>query len=197
MRSRLNPDGTTPIDPDEAEGLIPLHIRTQSELDAWEQSNIIEGLAWAERQSRRDLLEDAFVRELHRRMFGATWRWAGSYRKSDKNIGVDWRHIPVRLRDLLDDIKVQLADRREPIDQTILRFHHRLVLIHPFANGNGRHARVMADLLAYRQGRPAFSWGRHLLTSASEIRDEYLAALRRADQRDYLPLFRFARSNEI
>lgn len=197
MRSRLNPDGTTPIDPDEAEGLIPLHIRTQSELDAWEQSNIIEGLAWAERQSRRDLLEDAFVRELHRRMFGATWRWAGSYRKSDKNIGVDWRHIPVRLRDLLDDIKVQLADLREPIDQTILRFHHRLVLIHPFANGNGRHARVMADLLAYRQGRPAFSWGRHLLTSASEIRDEYLAALRRADQRDYLPLFRFARSNEI
>jgi Fic-DOC domain mobile mystery protein B len=193
----LNPEGTTPIDPDEAEGLIPLHIRTQSELDAWEQSNIIEGLAWAERQGRRDLLEDAFVRELHRRMFGATWRWAGSYRKSDKNIGIDWRHIPVRLRDLLDDIKVQLADLREPIDQTILKFHHRLVLIHPFANGNGRHARVMADLLAYRQGRPAFSWGRHLLTSASEIRDEYLAALRRADQRDYLPLFRFARSNEI
>ena len=197
MRSRLNPEGTTPIDPDEAEGLIPLHIRTQSELDAWEQSNIIEGLAWAERQGRRDLLEDAFVRELHRRMFGATWRWAGSYRKSDKNIGIDWRHIPVRLRDLLDDIKVQLADLREPIDQTILKFHHRLVLIHPFANGNGRHARVMADLIAYRQGRPAFSWGRHLLTSASEIRDEYLAALRRADQRDYLPLFRFARSNEI
>ena len=197
MRSRLNPEGTTPIDPDEAEGLIPLHIRTQSELDAWEQSNIIEGLAWAERQGLRDLLEDAFVRELHRRMFGATWRWAGSYRKSDKNIGIDWRHIPVRLRDLLDDIKVQLADLREPIDQTILKFHHRLVLIHPFANGNGRHARVMADLLAYRQGRPAFSWGRHLLTSASEIRDEYLAALRRADQRDYLPLFRFARSNEI
>lgn len=197
MRSRLNPEGTTPIDPDEAEGLIPLHIRTQSELDAWEQSNIIEGLAWAERQGRRDLLEDAFVRELHRRMFGATWRWAGSYRKSDKNIGIDWRHIPVRLRDLLDDIKVQLADLREPIDQTILKFHHRLVLIHPFANGNGRHARVMADLLAYRQGRPSFSWGRHLLTSASEMRDEYLAALRRADQRDYLPLFRFARSNEI
>lgn len=197
MRSRLNPEGTTPIDPDEAEGLIPLHIRTQSELDAWEQFNIIEGLAWAERQGLRDLLEDAFVRELHRRMFGATWRWAGSYRKSDKNIGIDWRHIPVRLRDLLDDIKVQLADLREPIDQTILKFHHRLVLIHPFANGNGRHARVMADLLAYRQGRPAFSWGRHLLTSASEIRDEYLAALRRADQRDYPPLFRFARSNEI
>jgi Fic-DOC domain mobile mystery protein B len=197
VRFRTNPDGATPIDPDEAEGLIPLHIRTQSELDAWEQSNIIEGLAWAQRQSRRDLLDDSFVRELHRRMFGATWRWAGSYRKSDKNIGIDWRYIPIRLRDLLDDVKVQLVDLREPIDQTILRFHHRLVLIHPFANGNGRHARVMADLLAYRQGRPAFSWGRHLLTSASEIRDEYLASLRRADGRDYLPLFRFARGGDV
>lgn len=193
----MNPDGTTPIDPDEAQGLIPSHIRTQTELDAWEQTNIIDGLAWAERQSRRELLDDSFVRELHRRMFGATWRWAGSYRKSDKNIGVDWRHIPVRLRDLLEDIKVQLADLREPIDQTILRFHHRLVAIHPFANGNGRHARVMADLLAHRQGRPAFSWGRNLLNSASEIRDEYLAALRSADQRDYLPLFRFARGNQL
>jgi Fic-DOC domain mobile mystery protein B len=189
----LNPDGTTPIDPDEAMGLIPTHIRTQAELDAWEQHNIIEGLAWAQRQIRRELLDELFVRELHRRMFGATWRWAGSFRKSDKNIGIDWHNIPVRLRDLLEDIRAQLADLREPIDQTILKFHHRLVYIHPFANGNGRHARVMADLLAARHGRPAFSWGKNLATPAREIRDAYLAALRKADQRDYLPLFQFAR----
>lgn len=193
MKHLEYPPGATPLDPDEASGLIPDHIRTQSELDAWEQANIIEGLGWARRQKRRELLEEEFVRELHRRMFGSTWRWAGTFRKTDKNIGVDWRYISIRLRDLLEDMKVQLAHAQEPADETILKFHHRLVCIHPFANGNGRHARVMADLLVERVGGISFSWGRTSLVAASNVRDAYLDALRAADQRDYSLLFRFAR----
>lgn len=192
MTGLVYPPGATPLDPDEANGLIPEHIRTQAELDAWEQANILEGLRWAQKQRRRELLDEAFVRELHRRMFGSTWRWAGTYRKTDKNIGVDWRYIPMRLRDLLEDLKVQLAHAHDPVEETILKFHHRLVCIHPFANGNGRHARVMADLLMKRAGRPPFSWGRSSLVAAGEVRDAYIEALRAADQRDYRLLYRFA-----
>lgn len=126
-------------------------------------------------------------------MFGSTWRWAGTFRKTDKNIGVDWRYISMRLRDLLEDVKVQLTNPQEPIDEIILKFHHKLVCIHPFANGNGRHARVMADLLVERFGGKPFSWGRTSLTAASEVRNAYLEALRAADRRDYRFLFQFAR----
>jgi Fic-DOC domain mobile mystery protein B len=189
------PPGATPLDPDEMAGLIPEHVRTQAELDEWEQANIIDGLRWARRQRRRELLEETFVRELHRRMFGSTWRWAGTFRKSDKNIGVDWRYIPMRLRDLLEDVKVQLAHANEAADDIVLKFHHKLVCIHPFANGNGRHARVMADLLIERTGKLPFSWGRTSLAALGETRNAYLDALRAADRRDYSLLFRFARTS--
>jgi len=187
--------GATPLDPDEAAGLIPRHITTQGELNEWEQANILEGVQWALKQKKRDLLDEVFVRELHRRMLSKTWKWAGTYRQTDKNIGADWRQIPVQLRNLLDDAKTQIEFKSFPADALALRFHHRLVWIHPFANGNGRHARLMADLLIQRLGHPAFSWGRESLVTASTNRQSYLAALRAADNRDYQPLFEFARSH--
>lgn len=187
--------GATPLDPDEAAGLIPRHITTQGELNEWEQANILEGVQWALKQKKRDLLDEAFVRELHRRMFSKTWKWAGTYRQTDKNIGVDWRQIPVQLRNLLDDAKTQIEFQSYPADELALRFHHRLVWIHPFANGNGRHARLMADLLIQRLGHPAFSWGGQSLVTANTNRQSYLAALRAADNRDYQPLLEFARSH--
>jgi len=187
--------GATPLDPDEAAGLIPRHITTQGELNEWEQANILEGVQWALKQKKRDLLDEVFVRELHRRMLSKTWKWAGTYRQTDKNIGADWRQIPVQLRNLLDDAKTQIEFKSYPADALALRFHHRLVWIHPFANGNGRHARLMADLLIQRLGHPAFSWGRESLVTASTNRQSYLAALRAADNRDYQPLFEFARSH--
>lgn len=185
--------GATPLDPNEAAGLIPRHIVTQGEINAWEQTNILEGAQWALKQKKRELLDEAFVRELHRRMFGKTWKWAGSFRQSDKNIGIDWRQISVQLRNLLDDIKAQIAGQAYPADELALRFHHRLVSIHPFANGNGRHARLMADLLIMQLGQPAFTWGGESLISASDTRKAYLDALRAADGRDYRLLLTFAR----
>lgn len=194
--------GATPLDPDEAVGLMPKHINTQQDLNEWEQTNILQGMQWAQRQMRRDVLDEAFLRELHRRMFGHTWTWAGAYRKSDKNIGADWRHIPVRLRDLLEDTKAQISFNTYAADEIAVRLHHRLVWIHPFANGNGRHARLAADLLVQRLGQAPFSWGGDQeggdngqgLVEASERRSQYLSALRKADAGDCGALLAFARS---
>jgi Fic-DOC domain mobile mystery protein B len=186
--------GATPLDPDEVAGLIPGHISTQGELNEWEQTNILEGVQWAARQRKRELLSEDFLRELHRRMFGKTWKWAGSFRQTDKNIGVDWRQISVQLRNLLEDVKVQIKLQSYLPDEIALRFHHRLVWIHLFANGNGRHARLAADLLAQKLGRPAFTWGGQSLVKANDARKSYLAALRAADVHVYAGLLVFARS---
>lgn len=187
------PPGATPLDADELASLIPSHITTQGELNEWEQLNILQGEAWARRQ-RKEILDEAFLRQLHKQMFGETWRWAGEFRKSDKNIGVDWLKIGVELRKLLDDVHYQIEHAAYPPDEIATRFHHRLVAIHPFSNGNGRHARQMADLLVERLGQPRFTWGSRSLTNAGETRLRYIAALQAADARDYVPLLAFVRS---
>lgn len=194
MTVKLNhPPGATPLDGDELACLIPGHITTQGELNEWEQLNIVQGENWARKQ-RKEILNEAFLRQLHRQMFGETWKWAGEFRKSDKNIGVDWLKIGVELKKLLDDTHYQIEHASYPPDEIAVRFHHRLVAIHPFPNGNGRHARLTADLLVERLGRPRFTWGRRSLVDASETRQQYIAALQAADNRDIAPLLAFARS---
>lgn len=185
--------GATPLDADELASLIPGHITTQGELNEWEQLNIVQGDTWARKQ-RKEILDEGFLRRLHQQMFGETWRWAGSFRKSDKNIGVDWLQIGVELKKLLDDVRFQVANGSLPLDEIAVRFHHRLVAIHPFPNGNGRHARLIADLLIERLGRPRFTWGGASLPDANETRQRYIAALQAADARDIAPLLAFARS---
>jgi Fic-DOC domain mobile mystery protein B len=187
------PPGATPLDADERASLIPGHIATQGDLNEWEQLNILQGERRA-RSQRREILDEQFLRRLHREMFGETWRWAGRFRTSDKNIGVDWLHIGVEVKNLLDDVRYQLEHGGIPADEIAIRFHHRLVAIHPFPNGNGRHARLMADLLAERLGRPRFTWGSASLVDANDARQRYIAALRAADSRDIAPLLAFARS---
>lgn len=195
MEFRYAP-GATPLDLDEAAGLVPSHITTQADLNAWEQFNIAQGERWSMRQTRRHLLDEGFVRDLHRRMFDKTWRWAGTFRHSNKNIGVDWTQVTVKLRELLDNTQYQIDHHRMDADEVAVRFHHRLVWIHAFPNGNGRHARLMADLLAMRSGRARFSWGggAAALNSMGSLRASYLAALRAADQGQYGELMAFARS---
>ena len=185
--------GATPLDLDELVSLIPKHITTQHELNEWEQLNIEQGEAWARRQ-RKDILSEAFVRQLHQKMFGETWRWTGSFRKSNKNIGVDWQQVSVKLRDLLNDTQYQITHATYTPDEIATRFHHRLVLIHPFPNGNGRHARMMTDLLIQQLGQPGFTWGSKHLTDLTETRTRYIAALRAADGGDIQPLLAFVRS---
>lgn len=187
------PSGATPLDADELASLIPGHITTQGELNEWEQLNIVHGEAWARKQ-RKEIINEAFLRQLHQQMFSETWKWAGDLRKSDKTIGVDWLKISIELRKLLDDAHYQIEHASYVPDEIAVRFHHRLVAIHPFPNGNGRHARLMADLLVERLGQPRFTWGSRSLVDASATRQAYIAALQAADARNYAPLLAFARS---
>ena len=137
--------GATRLAPDEAEGLIPSHIATREQLDEWEAENILAAERWLAGGRKRDVLDDRFLRRLHKQMFGRTWRWAGRYRGTEKNIGVAPERIAVELRNLVEDTRAQLAHPDTPLDAVAARFHHRLVSIHPFPNGNGRHARLATD----------------------------------------------------
>jgi Fic-DOC domain mobile mystery protein B len=173
--------------------LIPAHIAYRHELNEAEQENIARAQEWALNR-RRDPLSEKFVKDLHRRMLGEVWRWAGKFRTSERNIGIAWWEIAVALRQLLDDAKAWIECNTYPPDEIAVRFHHRLVQIHPFPNGNGRHSRLMSDLLAMRLGHDRFSWGRESLTDAGAMRQSYIAALRAADNHDIGPLLVFARA---
>lgn len=189
------PPGATPIDLDEAEGLLLSHITTRSELDRWEQDNIKEAEEWAFRRKHKDMLSVDFACKLHKKMFGTVWKWAGVFRTSGKNIGVDYWLIRQYLRALLEDVKMWIDKDVYPPDEIAARFHHRLVAIHLFPNGNGRHARLIADLfLVQILGRPRFTWGSKSLVVARECRGSYISALQAADDYDYSPLLEFVRS---
>ncbi len=189
-------DGNTALSPEEQAGLIP-NLTTRHELNEWERQNVLEAYAWAldpRSVRRRDSLSESYVRGLHQRMFNQTWTWAGRYRSTEKNIGIPHYQIRDSLAGLLGDVRYWLENRTFPPDEIALRLHHRLVLIHPFANGNGRHARLMADVLAERQGRPEFSWGNSAIARQSDFRRAYIEALQAADRNDMQLLLLFARS---
>jgi Fic-DOC domain mobile mystery protein B len=186
-------EANTPLEAEEREALIPTHITLRAELNEVEQSGIADADRWAFSRMR-DVLDSTFLQGLHRRMFGGVWRWAGSYRKTPRNIGVDAYQIPVEIQTLIDDAKYWVAHETYPPDEIAVRFHHRLVAIHPFPNGNGRHARLAADLLAIQLDRPRFEWGGGNLVEAAELRKQYVAALQKADNYDLANLLAFARS---
>lgn len=185
--------GATPLDPVELRDLIPEHLITQEELNAWEEKNILKARQWG--SNKIDILSISFMRELHRHMFDETWRWAGTFRRSEKNLGVSWHVIAAEVKKLCDDVHYQLAHATFPDDEVAIRFHHRLVWIHPFPNGNGRHARLMADLLIIQLGHQPFSWGlNRSLSNPTPIRKHYIESLQLADRGDYSRLLVFARS---
>jgi Fic-DOC domain mobile mystery protein B len=191
------PEGATPLDPDESEGLIPGHIVNRGELNEAEEANIARGYAWALRVVRtRAVLNDGFAYELHRRMFDDVWEWAGTTRRTNKNIGIDKFEIRVAVRDLMADAVMWHDGAVFPVEETAVRLHHRLVAIHPFPNGNGRHARLMSDLFLLRERIRPLPWGRGRgsLLETGELRSEYISALREADGGNLAPLLTFSRT---
>lgn len=191
------PEDATPLSPEEREGLLQSWVTHRRDLNEAEQENIVKGAAWARRvrsPSMTRLLDDAFARALHKRMFGDVWRWAGTYRRTERNIGIEAYRIAPELASMLDDVRYWVEHETYPADEIAVRLHHRLVAIHPFPNGNGRHARLMADLLIQRLGAEPFSWGGGSLTDLGDLRTSYLAALRAADDHDIGPLLAFARA---
>jgi Fic-DOC domain mobile mystery protein B len=186
-------DGETELTEEEREGLIPSYITLRSELNEAEQANILEAEEWAFAR-KRDLLEEKLLNNLHKRMYGNVWGWAGNYRTTGKNIGIDAYRIPTELRQLLDDCRYWIENGTYEPDEITARFHHRLVSIHCYPNGNGRHARLAADLLLKSMGQERFSWGRRNLVDLSETRKCYIAALQEADRHDIGSLLEFVRS---
>lgn len=189
------PPGATPLDRDEAEGLLLSHITNRGELDRWEQDNIVEAEIWAFRRKPANLLSEEYTCRLHKRMFSHVWKWAGQFRTSDKNIGVAYWSIAPSLKNMLEDVKIWIEQSVYSSDDIAAHFHHRLVAIHLFANGNGRHARLMADLLlVHVLDRPRFTWGSENLVEAGTCREQYIQALQAADHHDYASLLKFVRS---
>jgi Fic-DOC domain mobile mystery protein B len=186
-------DAATPLTEEEKRDLKLSYIANRSELNAAEQENIARGQDWALNR-RRNILTEGFIKALHRHMLNDVWRWAGRFRTSERNIGIDHWEIPVALRLLLDDAKTWIEHKAYSPDEIAVHFHHRLTQIHPFPNGNGRHARLIADLLVMQLSGERFSWGRGSLRDAGELRKRYIAALGAADNHDIGPLLAFARS---
>lgn len=188
-------DGNTPLSPDELADLIP-NLATKEELNEWERENILLGREWAlsDRTRPADLISDWYIRKLHKKMFAETWKWAGQYRHTEKTIGVPFYEISDRLAALFGDVRYWMENSTYPSDEIAVRFHHRLVFIHPFPNGHGRHARLMAGVLAIKLGRPDFTWGSGNLVKHGEARKQYLVAIQAADNGEIQPLLIFARS---
>jgi len=188
-------DGQTPLDADEAADLIPSWVATRADLDRVEQDGIVQTMAWARGRRLRahDILSEPFVRQLHKRMFGDAWKWAGHYRTTNKNIGVDRAYIIEEIAKLIADARYWVDENSFAADETAVRLHHKLAWIHPFPNGNGRHARLAADLLIGTLGGTQFTWGEELADDSAVARREYIAALREADAGNIAPLVAFAR----
>lgn len=186
-------DANTPLDAEEHEQLIPSYITLRRELNEAEQVNIAAAAKWLSSR-RRNVLDERFLRELHKRMFGQVWRWAGRYRTTPRNIGVDAYRIAMDVAQTIDDARFWVANNTFPPDEIAVRFSHRLVAVPPFPNGNGRFSRMVGDLLAVQLGRSRFSWGRQSLVDANVTRADYVASLRAADAHDIAPLIAFARS---
>ncbi len=186
-------DNATPLTPDERNGLIPTHVTLRGELNELEQHNILEADRWAFSR-KRNVVDEAFLRGLHRRMFNRVWRWAGTYRTSERNLGVAHYRIEPDLRQIIDDARFWGEHQSYPDDELAVRFHHRLVSVHPFPNGNGRWSRLAADLLIVRQGGDRFTWGRANIQADRNARRMYIDALHAADDHDLGPLVSFARS---
>ena len=189
-------DGQTPLDEDEKDGLLINSISTRGELDEFEQQNIESAIQWilTRKFKNEQIFTEAFIQDLHKRMYGKVWSWAGKYRRTNKNIGVDKLQIPIDLKALLDDAMYWITNEVFPPDEVAIRFKHKLVSIHCFPNGNGRHSRLMADIIIEKiYNQPVFTWGGANSSNENDIRDKYLRAIKAADKGEFSLLLEFVR----
>lgn len=191
----LEPDDATPLDPALRSDLLQTWITSRADLNEAEEENVVKGAAWGRRRRKAaDLLTEDFVKALHKQMFGEVWKWAGTYRQGELNIGIALHFIAAEMPAMLDDARYWVEHETYSPDEIAARLHHRLTQIHGFPNGNGRHARMMADLVIERLGGETFSWGGGSLADAGTLRNQYVTALRAADNHDIGPLLVFMRS---
>ena len=183
-------DNSTPLTEEEKQQLKAKWITTRAELNELETKGIANAEIWL-LKNKKDILNETFIKNLHKKMFGDIWKWAGTFRTTERNIGVAPYEIQPKLRILLDDVRFWVDNQTFSPKEIAIRFHHRLVQIHPFPNGNGRISRLMADLLMKQFGLPVLDWGSGSLTEISELRRKYISALQDADNADYSSLLHF------
>lgn len=189
-------DNSTPLTEEEKQGLIPW-ITTRAELNEIESLGIFNAEKWLLTSKKKDLLSEKFIKLLHKKMFDGIWIWAGKFRTTERNIGGKYPPyvISSELKKLFDDVNYWIEYKTYSPLEIGARFHHRLVYIHPFPNGNGRHARIIADLLMQKMGQKPLNWGQKSLVEISELRKNYINALRKADRGDYSLLLDFVKTN--
>lgn len=190
-------DGQTPLDEEEKESLKIKSITTQGELDEFEQLNIEKAVEWTIRTKLKpeNILTEKFIKDLHKRMYGDVWKWAGEFRQSEKNIRISWMQIGIELKNLFDDTKYWIENKTYTPEEIAIRFKHRIVSIHCFPNGNGRHSRMMADIIIESIfGKDIFSWHQSNMVKANDIRKAYIDALKKADNGNIEPLIEFAKN---
>lgn len=190
-------DGQTPLAEEEKEALKIKAITTQGELDEFEQLNIEKAVEWTIRTKLKleNILTEKFIKDLHKRMYGDVWKWAGEFRQTEKNIGISWIQISIELKNLLDDTKYWIENKTYTPEEIAIRFKHRIVSIHCFPNGNGRHSRMMADIIIESIfGKDIFSWHQSNMVKVNEIRKAYIDALKKADNGNIDPLIEFAKN---
>ena len=188
-------DGQTPLDEDEKEGLKIKAITTQKELDEFEQLNIEKAIEWTihANLNLEKILSEKFIKNLHKKMYGDVWKWAGEFRKSDKNIGIKWTQIGIELKNLIDGAKYWIENKTYSPEEISIRFKHKIVAIRCFPNGNGRHSRMLADIIMESIfGEKIFTWHQSNMVKADETRKLYISTLKEADNGNIKPLIEFA-----
>lgn len=188
-------DGSTPLTAEEKKELIVKDAFTRGQLNELEARNIAHALIWAEADSwlKKNLLSVSGIKHLHKEMFKEVWRWAGDFRTSMKNVGnIEVKHVQSEVHQIATNTELAVKQKTYPLNEIAVRLHHRLLWIHPFPNGNGRHARAMADLLLQFNGDAPLTWGKSLSSDRKKQRDKYLEAVRKADKQDFEDLVKFA-----
>lgn len=190
-------DGQTPLTEEEKEGLLIKSITTHGELDEFEQLNIEKAIEWTitKKFKKEYILSEEFVKELHYKMFNDVWAWAGKFRLSEKNLGVKFYIMGTELKSLNGDCLFWTEHKTFSEDEIAIRYKHKIVNIHCFPNGNGRHSRLIADVIISQIfNRNIFTWSAGNLVNKGEQRTKYLYAIREADKQNIKPLIDFARS---
>lgn len=189
------------MDPDARQFLLPEHadVATNNELNELEALNIADAFAWADDQTWQtaDFFTQHVLREIHAKMFDQVWVWAGTYRSREVNIGnCPPEEISTRLEQVLGNLSYQSENGRSAHD-VCTALHHCIAQIHPFPNGNGRHARLVARLLAQTMGleRSSLTWGSTEYADEDTRKAAYISSLRAADDGDFGPLKSFIFGN--
>ena len=190
------PIGATPGG--DTSGLLLEHLSTTTARNAAETEAISRAYDKYVFRARRkkqgtEWLTDDFIRRVHADMLGTIWEWAGKYRQTKFNLGVDPHLIREQIKLFTEDFLYwNGTESTMSVIEIAARIQHRLTNIHPFTNGNGRHARLITDIFLHSRKLPIPQWPQiQLMAQGNEIGEQYITAMKKADNGDINDLIQF------